>query len=48
MNVTPVAPASVAPASVAAPAPVVHDPDDFEFDFAMCHGSYYYCRYYQG
>lgn len=19
--------------------------DDFEFDFAMCHGSYYYCRY---
>ena len=45
-----VAPASVvAPAAHAvAPAPVVHDPDEFEFDFAMCHGSYYYCRYYQG
>jgi hypothetical protein len=19
--------------------------DNFEFDFAMCHGSYFYCRY---
>ena len=29
------------------PAPVTPIIDEFEFDFAMCHGSYYYCRYHQ-
>jgi hypothetical protein len=55
MNMSPVVAPVVASAAahsshahVSSPAPVIHDPDEFEFDFAMCHGSYYYCRYYQG
>ena len=27
------------------PVPATPMVDEFEFDFAMCHGSYYYCRY---